>query len=61
MGDLQKLQENSGFTDVENRIAEYILAHREDVPSMTIAQLGKAVSASNPAVIRLCRKCGAEG
>ncbi|MDO6729649.1 MurR/RpiR family transcriptional regulator [Marinovum sp. 2_MG-2023] len=65
----------SGFTDVisalhrhdgkmatqEQKVADYVKAHLQDISAMTIAQLAGHCGVSTPTVIRFCRTLGCDG
>lgn len=65
MGDvmalLDALRRKSGFTDTEEALADYILAHTDEVAEMNIGVLSASAHTSNAAVVRLCRKLGLDG
>lgn len=58
---LEKLRRAEGLSGSEQEIAKFILEQREKVLGMTIRQLSEAAYASNPTVVRLCRKLGVSG
>lgn len=58
---LEKLRRGEGFSEAEREIAGYVLERREQVLGMTIGQLAAAAYASNPTIVRLCRKLGVSG
>ncbi|MEJ8306975.1 MurR/RpiR family transcriptional regulator [Saccharibacillus sacchari] len=58
---LEKLRRAEGFSEAERQIAGYVLERREQVLGMTIAELASAAYASNPTIVRLCRKLGVSG
>jgi len=58
---LEKLRRGEGFSEAEREIAGYVLERREQVLGMTIGQLAAASYASNPTIVRLCRKLGVSG
>lgn len=45
----------------EQKVADYVSAHLEDVTSMTIAELAGACGVSTPTVVRFCRTMGCDG
>ena len=61
MAVLERLNLEEGFTDVENKLATYILDNIDDVSRMNIAQLAEATFTSNASIVRLCRKLGLNG
>lgn len=58
---LEKLRRGEGFSETEREVAGYVLERREQVLGMTIGQLASAAYASNPTIVRLCRKLGVSG
>lgn len=44
------------LTNGEQKVAEYIIAHAEAVPALSIVQLGKEIGVSNSTITRLCQK-----
>lgn len=59
---LLKLQERLGsLTQVEQRVARYILSHPEEVPACSIKQLAGKCGASEASVLRLCKTMGYGG
>ncbi len=50
-----------GLTDAERRIADYVLAHPDDVPAMDITALADAVHCAPATIVRFCRKLGCGG
>ena len=45
----------------EQKVADYVKAHLEDVSSMNIADLAAHCEVSTPTVIRFCRTLGCDG
>ena len=45
----------------EQRAAEYMLEHMDEMESMTLAQLAEAAAVSQPTVLRMLRRSGYEG
>ncbi len=45
----------------EQRAAEYMLEHMDEMESMTLAQLADAAAVSQPTVLRMLRRAGYEG
>lgn len=45
----------------EQRVADYIKDHLEEISSLTIAELASKTKVSKPTVIRFCRSLGCEG
>lgn len=58
---LDALKRKKGFTDTEEALADYILAHTDEVAEMNIGVLSASAHTSNAAVVRLCRKLGLDG
>lgn len=58
---LDALRRKNGFTDTEEALADYILAHTDEVAEMNIGVLSASAHTSNAAVVRLCRKVGLDG
>lgn len=46
------------LTDVERKIANYILAHPEEVINATTKEIGEMTSSSAPSVVRFIKKIG---
>lgn len=61
MAILDKLREKRDFTGVECDIADYVLAHMEEVTTMSIGTLGERTYTSNATIVRLCHKLGLKG
>lgn len=61
MGLLRQLEQKQAFTEAEIAIADYILAHPEEVSALSIGALAKRTFSSNAAIIRMCRKLGVSG
>lgn len=61
MAVLSKLEQAEGFTSSEKQLAQFILAHKDEVARMSITCLAERAFSSNASVIRLCRKLGADG
>jgi DNA-binding MurR/RpiR family transcriptional regulator len=51
----------SNMSRIAGRIAEYVLAHPQDVVAMSITELADAVDASEGSVINFCRGIGLRG
>lgn len=45
----------------EQKVADYVKAHLEDISAMTIAELAGRCDVSTPTVIRFCRTLGCDG
>ena len=61
MSVLTALLEKRGFTSAESELADYILAHADEVARMGLADLASASYKSNGTIMRLCRKAGSSG
>ncbi|KUP25911.1 MurR/RpiR family transcriptional regulator [Paenibacillus sp. DMB5] len=61
MGLINSLENKRDFTEVETRLADYILEHAEEISHLSITELAKRTYTSNPTIIRLCRKVGIAG
>lgn len=61
MSVIDKLRQKNDFTGVECEIADYILAHADEVTTMSIGALAQAAYTSNATIIRLCHKVGVAG
>lgn len=55
---IERLERQQDLTDAERELALFILAHTEDVSSMSIAELAESSFTSNATTVRLCRKLG---
>lgn len=49
------------FFDAEKKIADYILANKEKVVDMTVAELARESKTSDATVSRFCKKCNLKG
>ena len=49
------------FAAREQKVADYVKAHLEDVSGMTIAELAGESGVSTPTVVRFCRTLGVDG
>lgn len=61
MAVLEALASKYGFTETEEAVADYVLAHADEVAGMNIGDLSAATYCSNATIVRLCRKLGVEG
>lgn len=57
----EKLELMDGFTATERNVADFILAHAEQVSTMSAATLAEAAYCSPATIVRLCRKVGTNG
>ncbi|MFS0722511.1 MurR/RpiR family transcriptional regulator [Paenibacillus sp. 1P07SE] len=51
----------ASLTPVEQRVAEYILANREEIPHLSIKNLAHASKTSDASVLRFCKTMGYSG
>ena len=58
---VQQLRQKRNFTSTEAEIADYVLAHQDDIAGMTITELAAATYTSKAAVARMCTKLGLDG
>lgn len=58
---LEKLREEKQFTSHEKAVADYVLEHPRQVPSMSAGELADASYTSKATVVRLCQKLGLTG
>lgn len=59
---ISALQQHDGqFPTQEQRVADYVKSHLEDISEMTIADLARHCDVSKPTVVRFCRTLGCEG
>lgn len=58
---IRQLEDRTGFTHNETVLAEYILAQKANVLSLSAAELAKKTYTSPAAVIRLCKRIGLSG
>lgn len=58
---VDQLKAQRGFTPAECAIASFILHHAEEVPHMTVGEMGDNAHVSKAAIIRLCHKLGLQG
>lgn len=56
-----RLERMDGLTQAEREIADYVLAHPDEVSRMNIGDLVRATYSSNATVVRFCRKLGVGG
>ncbi|WP_196591973.1 MurR/RpiR family transcriptional regulator [Pectinatus frisingensis] len=47
--------------DAEKRVADYIMAHSDQVINMTVAELADESESSKATIVRVCKKCGCKG
>lgn len=58
---IEALQRKHRFTATEEMLADYVLAHPNEVVAMSASQLAKAAHTSNSAIVRFCSKLGIDG
>jgi DNA-binding MurR/RpiR family transcriptional regulator len=58
---LERLQERSGFTKTELRIAQYLLEHGLEVKDASVDELAELTQTSSASIVRLCKKLGMSG
>ena len=58
---IEALQRKHRFTTTEEMLADYVLAHPNEVVAMSASQLAKAAHTSNSAIVRFCSKLGIDG
>lgn len=61
MSVIERLESKLGFTAAECELADYIIAHADEIVHMGIADLASAAYKSNATIIRVCRKIGTDG
>ena len=49
------------FASREQKVADYVSSHLEDIARMTIGELASACRVSTPTVVRFCRTMGCDG
>lgn len=59
---ISNLRQLSGsFAAREQKVADFVSAHLEEISAMTIAELAGAAGVSTPTVVRFCRTMGCDG
>lgn len=58
---LETLEQGRGFTQTDRVLADYVLAHPNEVVRMSAADLAAATYTSTGAVTRLCKRIGCKG
>lgn len=58
---LNKLKDQTNFTNTEMRIADYIIQNITTIPTIYIEDLAKLTYTSHSTIIRLCKKIGYDG
>ncbi|WP_420004931.1 MurR/RpiR family transcriptional regulator [Arenibacterium sp. LLYu02] len=54
-------QLHGSFAAREQKVADFVSAHLEEISAMTIAELAGAAGVSTPTVVRFCRTMGCDG
>ena len=55
---LSKLEYQIDFSDLEKRIADFMIENKEEVANMNLNQLANATYVSTATISRFCRKLG---
>ena len=55
---LSRIEYQSGFSELEKKIADYLIEHKEDVIHMNLKELAKATYTSTATISRFCKKVG---
>ena len=55
---LSKIEYQSGFSELEKKIANYLIEHKDDVIHMNLKELAKATYTSTATISRFCKKVG---
>lgn len=59
---LEKIKEQKdNFRDSEEKVANYILAHWQDVLHLPITELAERIGVSEATIVRMCKKLGLRG
>lgn len=59
---LEKIKENkSAFRDSEDKVANYILTHWQEVLHLPITELAERIGVSEATIVRMCKKLGLRG
>lgn len=58
---IQTLKRKDGFSETETVIADYLLKHFRQLPTMSTRQLAKETFSSSAAIVRFCQKFGFSG
>ena len=53
---LSRIEYQSGFSELEKKIADYLIEHKEDVIHMNLKELAKATYTSTATISRFCKK-----
>ena len=55
---LSTIEYQNGFSDLEKKIADYLIEHKEDVIHMNLKELAEATYTSTATISRFCKKLG---
>lgn len=55
---LSTIEYQNGFSDLEKKIADYLIEHKEDVIHMNLKELAEATYTSTATISRFCKKVG---
>ena len=55
---LSTIEYQKGFSDLEKKIADYLIEHKEDVIHMNLKELAEATYTSTATISRFCKKLG---
>ncbi len=58
---IERLRSRRGFSDSEEKVADYLLAHGSQISQLSISRLAELCYTSPATVTRLCRKLGTSG
>lgn len=58
---IERLQDQSTFSNSENVIAKYVLKHASSIIDLSAEELGEKTHTSKATVLRLCKKTGMKG
>ena len=53
---LSTIEYQNGFSDLEKKIADYLIEHKEDVIHMNLKELAEATYTSTATISRFCKK-----
>ena len=55
---LSTIEYQKGFSELEKKIADYLIEHKEDVIHMNLKELAEATYTSTATISRFCKKLG---
>ena len=55
---LSTIEYQKGFSELEKKIADYLIEHKEDVIHMNLKELAEATYTSTATISRFCKKVG---